>query len=213
MSRELKRVLSSDPALSQTLRSLPRRTSPVDLTHRLRGIAERERLYRTPWARVRATCKETATRWVRLAHVNFENVMRPLAVPVAGGVFSAVTLFSVGVAPAYPVISRSVHFEQTDVPTKLTTDPRLSEHTAETEDSRNRIAYGLVADDLLVEVTVDNLGSMTDYRIVDAIHVPDSERKRLEENLMRTKFKPATSFGKPTSGRLRLWFSRFEVKG
>jgi hypothetical protein len=54
---------------------------------------------------------------------------------------------------------------------------------------------------------------MSDYSIVNATSVPDSDRKKLEENLLRTPFYPATSFGKRTSGRVRLWFSRFEVKG
>ncbi|MEI9812537.1 MAG: hypothetical protein WDO18_07585 [Acidobacteriota bacterium] len=188
---------------------MPRHAAPADLTRRLRTVAARERVYRTPWARMRARCLEVSKNWSLRAHLMFDNVMRPLAVPVAGGVFSAVTLFSLGVAPAYPVISHTMRSVQTDVPTKLMTEARGKDVSMNV-----LVQSGLVkTGDILLEVVVDDNGYMVDYSIVNDTPLSADTRRRLEGNLVGARFTPATSFGRPTAGRFRLWISSIDVKG
>src|SRR3974390_3187411 len=82
----------------QALRSLPRLRPPAKLNSSLRVIASREvqRLVRG----------RSLTRMDRF-RLSFDNLMRPLALPFAGGVFSAVILFSMWVVPSYPVRASS----------------------------------------------------------------------------------------------------------
>jgi hypothetical protein len=168
-------------------------------------MAARERKYRTPWARVRATCKQwISDAWAPL-QLSFDNVMRPLALPVVGGVFSAVTLFSVGVAPAYPLISHSAAVS--DVPTKLSTEAYVSINL------KNGGVSSIVQGDLVLDVVVDDNGRMLEYSVIEGTPLSVNDRRKLEEGLVGVKFQPATSFGKPTMTRLRLWISNIEVKG
>jgi hypothetical protein len=132
--------------------------------------------------------------------------MRPLAVPVVGGVFSAVTLFSVGVAPAYPSITRSA--VRSDVPTKLSTEAYVF------IDAKSGGVSSIVQGDLVLDVVVDDNGRMLEYSIVEGgTPLSENDRRKLEQGLVGVKFQPATSFGKPTMARLRLWISNIEVKG
>ena len=76
--------------IRQALRSIPRRTAPPQLNARLRVLASRERQRRLQ----RLTWKQ---RWqTALDHFQLiaKNSMRPLALPFAGGLCSAVMLFS-----------------------------------------------------------------------------------------------------------------------
>jgi hypothetical protein len=132
--------------------------------------------------------------------------MRPLAVPVAGGVFSAVTLFSVGVAPAYPVISHSAVAERVDVPTRLSTEAHV------TINAKSGGVSSIVQGDLVLEVFVDEYGRMLDYSIVEGT-LSGSDRRKLEQSLVGVVFEPATFWGGRRNARIRLWISNIEVKG
>jgi hypothetical protein len=137
-------------------------------------------------------------------HLNFENVMRPLAVPVAGGIFAAVTLFGMWVIPTYPVLADSS--SKADVPTPLTTVAKV----------RPFSALGTINGDVLLDVTVDDQGRVVDYSIVTAGYTQDAAtRRNLENLLVGARFIPATAFGKPLSSKMRLWISssRIDVKG
>ena len=90
--------LNSDEGLRQALASLPVRTAPPGLTTSLRVIASRERQRLAG----RGPCGEMFARWCDHAVLAAKNVMRPLALPLAGGVFSAVALFSMLLLPTYP---------------------------------------------------------------------------------------------------------------
>jgi hypothetical protein len=199
MSRDWKVVMESDAALSQALRRLPRAAAPAGLTTRLRVVASRERhrrLRRRHWS---AWVRE----WVEGARLAFDNVMRPLAVPVAGGVFSAVTLFNIWVVPAYPAAAQMAG--KVDVPTKLTTAAQVK-------------GFSLVSSgvgDIVVDILLDDRGRMVDYVIVNEDALSPAARRNLENMLVFSTFVPATSFGRPVAGKMRLWVSssRIDVKG
>lgn len=182
----------SDETLSRALRSLPRRMSPPDLTSRLRVVASRERL--------RAVGRNIV--FADRCRLFFDNLMRPLALPFAGGIFSTVLLFSMCMMPMY-----SVHASSTrDVPTILRTDAELLVTAPIASDSG----------DVIVDVTIDPEGRMIDYKIVSGnVAFNEPLRRSIEGTLLLTRFVPATAFGQPVEGRMRvsLRTSYIDVKG
>jgi hypothetical protein len=127
--------------------------------------------------------------------------MRPLAIPTAGGFASALLLFGT-LAPTLAmrqVAAKSVE----DIPTVLYTEPSV----------RSFLPIVCEGHDVVVDLTVDDHGRVLDYSVSGA--TSPSILKRIETHLLTMHFNPATTFGKPTSGRIRLWFnsSSIEVKG
>jgi hypothetical protein len=187
--------------LSQALRRLPKKLPPAGLRMQLRVVASKERQLRglTRWERVRA--------WFDEVQFRLNNAMRPFAIPAAGGLFSAVALFSTWVVPTYPL--RAVG---ADIPTMLTTEAAI----------RGTMQAGLGSDGIaIVDVTVDEQGRMVDYKVVAgaAALANGTIRRRLENTLLFTEFIPATTFGQPmTQSVVRVSIdignnSRIEVRG
>ena len=71
--------------------------------------------------------------------------------------------------------------------------------------------------EIVLDVHVNTSGRMTDYDVVRGQSLlRDSEtRRRLESALLVTQFNPATSFGQPVHGKIRVRLVRdeIEVKG
>lgn len=185
-----------DWAVSRALQELPRHTPPGSLSGSLRVLAsrERDRILRGP--------KQALTDRV---HLFFDNLMRPLALPFAGGVFSAVVLFSMWVIPTYPLRGSST----ADVPTTLYTQAAVKQ-------TGPVAATGDVMVDVTVEPLPDGTGRMVDYRILSG-NVANNEalRRSIETFLIFTVFQPATALGQPVLGtiRLSLQSSQIDVRG
>jgi hypothetical protein len=199
MSHELRQVLENDQALTRALQGLRRPSAPAGMTTSLRVLASRER----ERAAHKVTWKSQFRNWMDRVYLVLENVMRPLALPVAGGVFSAVTLFSVWVVPAYPALAHTGY----DVPTQLSTEARVKGFSF----------IGSAGEDIAMDVMLDESGRVVDYKILDVGYLPDANSRRKLENFLvfQTTFIPATSFGQPTASKIRLWLSssRIDVKG
>ena len=174
--------------VSMILRSLPPRVPPTELATSLRVIASRERQRLVQGRSLRQVC---AT-WLDRTRLTLQDMLRPLALPAAGGVFSAVVLFSMWVVPTYPLRAKIAG----DIPTNLTTSVVTEPFT---------ISTGLT-ESVLVDVDVDDQGRMVDYQVVSgASAVADPiKRRRMENLLWFTKFAPATSFGMPMAGKARV---------
>lgn len=166
---------------------------PAELTSALRVMASRERNRRV--AR-NHPFRCLADRF----HLWSDNLMRPLALPFAGGLVSAILLFSM-LVPTF-----SFSFQRTfgaDVPVSLFTEPAVKAQSP----------FGYPDEDCAVEVLVDGQGRMIDYTITQGPNLPkDSEARRAIENtLLYTEFTPATAFGQPRSGKMVLKFNRTNV--
>jgi hypothetical protein len=173
--------------VSMTLRSLPPRVPPVGLTTSLRVIASRER---QRLVEGRSLGRAFAA-WLDLTRFRLRDMLRPLMLPAAGGVFSAVVLFSMWVVPTYPLRAKMT----VDIPTQLTTSVQVQQS----------VAAGLSAS-VLVDVDVDNQGHLVDYQIVSGADVVADPlmKRRMETVLWFTTFSPATSFGMPMAGKTRV---------
>ena len=185
-----------------TLRALPSRKAPTHLSVSLRIAASKERVRRSNQASLRARLSY----WRKELRLSIDNLMRPLAIPAAGGLASAIVLFSMLVptfAKLKPLAGAS------DIPTPF--------YTAATV-KRTLLPFGSIKDELFVDVTIDVNGRMVAYSIPQGQPAMlDAELIRnLEEHLVYTQFTPATTFGQPVyGGRLLVHISRksIDVRG
>lgn len=179
--------------LRAELRALPPKTPPPGLEMRLR-VAASQHLQRQSrgWL---------ARAFDRFA-LNFEDLMRPLAVPLAGGLASTIFLFAM-LVPSLEVRIPFAH----DVPIGLTTEATL----------KNVAPIGFESGDAVVDVTVDDQGRMLEYSIVSDRSREDNASfcQSIANYLLFTTFTPPTAFGQPVGGTIRLNFrsSYVNVKG
>jgi hypothetical protein len=185
--------------IREALRSLPRRTPPADMTVRLRVAASQVRTESangaTPWSR-----------WRDRFQLALSNLMRPLALPLAGGLCAALVLFSALVPTFNSTFAINKADTLVDVPTMLSTEPSLKYMAP--------IAFGEA--DAIVDLNIDDQGRIVNFSIVSAPGQTEQLRHRIENSLLFTEFWPATAFGKPIAGTVRISFhnsSHIEVKG
>lgn len=178
------------------VRSLARRELPVDLAIRLRVMASQERNLRIGFAR---TCWESFV-------FRINNLLRPLAVPLAGGIAAAVVIF----AALVPTLSHPV--ATSDVPCVVFTQPILESMSP----------IGFTPADAIVDLRIDQQGRIVNYSIVESAGHVDAIHRSIENSLLFTRFKPATlapnscsDCGVPMSGTVRMVLrsSHIEVKG
>ena len=189
----------ADDRLHHSLRSLPVRVPSSQLTSKLRVLASREALRRRegvhPWRRIKT--------WYHKASFNMNAMMKPLAVPVAGGILSAILLF----AMLTKDFAYEVHPVHNDIETSVYTQATIKDIGS----------IGVSDTDITVELTVDENGRMLEYRVIGGEHLlrDESLRRRLVNNLMYGQFYPATQFGQPVAGKLRVSFrsSTIDIKG
>lgn len=190
--------LRAAAALRAQLAALPRQEPPVQLRSQLRVMASQEALRRRMWSN-----PATAAAYLlgRLGLV-VNNLMRPYAVPVTGGLLSAVVLFSM-VLTSYPVIGEI----QGDVPTPVSTEPGVM----------SSLAFGLGDEDIVVDLSIDGQGRVMEYSLPAGQRwATDPEiRRSLENTLLCTRFQPATRFGQPSNGKTRITIrrSQMDVRG
>ena len=104
--------------IREAMRSLPKRTAPPELVLQLRVVASRARA-------LSATAGNPWSRWRSRFKVDFTHLMRPVALPVLGGVCSALFLFS-AMAPTFtPMFGMSKLPSPFDVPTVFITEPMV----------------------------------------------------------------------------------------
>ncbi|MBL8217572.1 MAG: zf-HC2 domain-containing protein [Bryobacterales bacterium] len=171
------------------------KTPPADLAARLKVMAVREAAGRRDAVR-----KESAIAfaWSGLQQ-RVRNSMQPLALPFAGGLVSAMVLFSM-LLPTFPVVARTTPH---DVPLGFYQEPTVV----------SVAPFGFANDEIIVEVTLDDQGQVIDCRLPDTASA--EMRREIENTLLFSRFTPALAFGQPTTARLRLTFRRshIDVKG
>jgi hypothetical protein len=180
--------------VKNTLGHLPVRVAPRKLTTRLQILASRERLVQRRHASFGAVWRH----WSEDVRFWAHNLMGSAALPFAGGLASAVFLFSM-LVPTFALHQRS---SVEDIPTGLTTEAGLV----------SSMTFGLTDDDIVVDVLVDEQGRMVDYTIPPGQKLDPTLRRSVENTLLCTRFSPATMFGQPASGKLRITLRRSEVE-
>ncbi|HYG98903.1 MAG TPA: zf-HC2 domain-containing protein [Terriglobales bacterium] len=181
--------------LKQTQRivsALGRRQPPPELALRIRVAISRE------------AARQQRPRFEGLL-TRLDNAIKGFMVPATAGMLSAIIFF--GLLIGFFAMPQQLEASDSDVPTMLYTPPELTLSPFGWEMS------AINADSLVVDVYVDSSGRVQDYKIVTA--PPDAKEilPQLNNMLIFTVFRPATSFGQPISGRALLSFSKINVKG
>lgn len=175
------------------LTSIGRRKAPADLALRLRVAISQEA----------ALAKRPPFQGLL---VRFQNAVNAFMVPVAAGLVSAILIF--GVLMGFFALPAQLQASNADVPLMLYTAPELQQSAF-----GGMTLNSISGDSLVIEAYIDANGRVQDYRIVSD---PDDSKDLLPQvknMLIFTTFRPATSMGRPTSGRAVLSFSKISVKG
>lgn len=191
-------ALTEHQRTRQIMRRMPPVKPPEDLHGRLRVVASRERQRRL----TRLNFAARVADWRENLRLTMKNMMQPLALPAAGGIISALLLFAI-VLPDLPLVARVI---DDDVPTTLVTSASVKD-----------IEPLTLTSEVVVDLQVDGQGRFVDYAIVSGgplLH-DEAVRRRFENALLFTLFTPATTFGQPTAGKIRVSFrnSTIDVRG
>jgi hypothetical protein len=180
--------------LRSRLKSLPRPV-PERLQTELQVIASRER---ARWNATK-TLPLALNNWGINIKLAADNLMRPLAVPLAGGLVSALLLFSLLV----PTLGYRPSILN-DVPTGFYTAANLVEVAP----------LGINNDETVVELYVDAKGQATNYSVQQGKVSPKMQAD-ITNMMFYARFTPATWFGQPTNGKVLVSFRRinYTVRG
>jgi hypothetical protein len=134
--------------------------------------------------------------------VRWENALNAFMFPATAGMLSAILIFGLLIGVLVPAHLTGAN----DVPTMLYTPPEMTS-------APFGLGSGAInGEAILVEAVIDAHGRVQDYRVLtspgDTGLTPE-----MKNALIFTQFRPATSFGLPTSGRVVLSFSNINVGG
>lgn len=176
----------SDESVRRALTSLPVADAPPELSARLRVIASHERerqLGRFTW-------------WERWS-LSMNHLLKPLAVPAAGGLLSTALLFGAMVDTL-----NVQQYLAKDVPLGIYTQPTV----------QNLSPFGGSGSDLIVEVTLDAQGRVTDYSIPGG-KMSAEQLRQVGNLILFSTFLPATAYGRPVSGKILVALRHINVRG
>jgi Putative zinc-finger len=177
------------------LKSLPAKNVPLMVSTRLHVIASRERsrsLLRRDLAARLSELRSTAK-------LLFDNLLKPIAVPAAGGMLASLFCFV--------AIVDTLHFHpewQPDMPVGLFTQVTLNDLSPFSVESS--------ADVLGVQLTVDPDGAVSDFELPQG-KVSAAEMREVGNLVLFSTFKPATSFGQPVTGKIRVDIRHINIRG
>jgi hypothetical protein len=137
-----------------------------------------------------------------MLRLRWENVFNAVMVPATGGLVTTVVMFGLLINLLMPLQVPGAN----DVPTNFYTPPQLQSTPFEVAMDSGHL------DPLIVEAYIGADGRVQDYRVLSGGE-NGAVLSELKNMLIFATFRPATSFGRPTTGRAILAFSKIQVKG
>ena len=180
--------------VSVALRGLAVPRPPADLDAELQVLASREHaryLQHLTW-------KSLIAVWARAFRLASDNLMRPLALPFAGGLISTLGLF----AMLLPTLGSYVPMSE-----RVAGEPRGVLGFLNTEAAIAEFPSFVIWQDIEVEVSIDQNGTVVDYSVSGGT-LSREAIAHLGNMLLFTTFSPATAFGQPTQGKVRISLRR-----
>jgi hypothetical protein len=180
-------------SIQAALASLAPVKAPPDLPLRLRVAISNERV-RTP------------KKWLSTLQSRWENTFAPFLLQASAG-FASTVLMVGTVALLIGMFARPEPLAARDQPIGMASSPRFLYNSVETES----MLIGGRDNPVVVEVFINGLGRVYDYRIVSGPSDPKT-RSELENVLLFSIFEPARSFGQPVRGLAVLSFTGVSVR-
>jgi hypothetical protein len=180
-------------SLRTGLRNLPQRQISPLLATRVQVIASRERARQLARLDFAAWIHELRSR----AKLFFDNLLRPLAVPAAGGILASFLCFG--------IIVDTLHIRPdwaNDVPIGLFTQVAID----------NFSPFSVNGKDVMVQLTVDATGKVSDFMVPNTDVTPD-EMKEIGNLVLYSTFIPATAFGQRVSGKILVNIHHINIHG
>jgi len=181
-------------SVSLGLKNLPQLQVSELLHTRLRVIASRERARQALRRNLAARMAEFRSR-MKLA---FDNLLRPIAIPAAGGMLASFVCFG--------MIVDTLQFNpdwNDDIPVGFYTQVAIDDVSPFTVNS---------AEDLLVELTIDPTGKVIGYEVPRGNATPD-ELKEIGNLVLYSSFTPAMAFGDRVSSKMLVHIQHVNVRG
>jgi hypothetical protein len=178
--------------------ALPQRRVPERLSSELTVMASHERARRVS----RLNWRTAARGWWADLRLAIDNAMRPVAVPFAGGLCSALVLFT--------LLMPNLGFRRdviNDVPIRLYTEASMVDAAM-----IEMAPFYLASDDeIVVQVSFDENGQIMDYSVPRGVKLSSDMTTAIGRVMLFTSFSPATLFGQPTTGKLLFTFRRNQI--
>ena len=184
----------------RALHGLQVRPVPVNLAVNLRILVSKELVRRSS----RVNFATRLDGWSNKANLFLDNLLRPLAIPAAGGLASACILFCALMPTFAPQGTATA-----DVPTAW----------YQSAEVYGLSPFGGNFDNVTLDVRIDTNGRVIDYAVPAGDAGPwqknPETRKAVENSLLFMSFRPASFFGQPASDTIRITLRRshIEVKG
>jgi hypothetical protein len=137
--------------------------------------------------------------------VRLQNAADAFMIPATAGLVSAIIFF--GMLIGFMAMPTQLAAAGDDVPTLLYTPPRLQTMPSDAA------LQSSASEPVIVETLVDTNGRVQDYRILSGPADMRHLEPQLNNIMIFTTFRPATTFGVPTPGRAVLSFAKINVGG
>jgi hypothetical protein len=180
-------------SLRTGLKHLPEKSVSHLLRTQLQVIASRERSRQALRRNLAARIDDLRSR----AKLMFDNLFRPFAVPAVGGLLASLLCFA--------VIVDTVHVHPVwdyDIPLGLFTQVTIDDVSP----------FSVNGKDVMVELTVDRNGRVTDFEVPQGTATPD-ELKEIGNLVFYSSFTPATAFGQPVTGKILVNIQHINIRG
>jgi hypothetical protein len=180
-------------SLATGLKHLPVRRPPSIVSMRLRVAASRDRSRRLVRLDMAARWKDFRQR----ARLMFDNLLKPLAVPAAGGLLASFLCFG--------VIVNNLHVDPS-----FSDDMPLGLYRAVTIDELSPFCFQ--GHDVMVQLSIDRDGNVTDFTVPQEKPSPD-ELREIGNLVLYSSFTPARAFGQPVSSKILLLIQHSTIRG
>jgi hypothetical protein len=196
--RDCSAYLETQLTMRTALRNLNRPSVPQELVTRLRVVASHERQRRMSRISFSARLRAINSR----VQLMFDNMMKPLAFPFAGGLVSSIMIFGL-LVPSLTfqhAFADQVLFTYADGEV-VVMGPNGAYVAISEDENAPRIERGdAVAPESanVVELTIDQSGRVTDWSVARGELTPD-----LTNIIMFGQFSPATNLGVPIQSKLK----------
>jgi hypothetical protein len=191
--RECELHRSEVRSLRTGLKSLPQKSLSPLLRTKLRVIASRERSKQVLRRDLAARIAELRSR----AKLTFDNLLKPIAVPAAGGLLASFLCFGIIVDTLH------VHPQwQNDIPVGLYTQVTIDDVSPFSVDGK----------DVIVQLTVDKNGKVSDFEVPQGTGSPQ-ELLEIGNLVYYSSFSPATAFGQKVTGKILVSIHHINIRG